>query len=322
MKFYKEINEAFQQYNKEYFEGMNIALKAPVLYAMESGGKYFRPLLMVFSAEMFGCSYKNVLRNAYGIELFHNFTLLHDDIMDNASLRRGKSSVFKKFGQNAAILSGDLMLIQSLKIASEINGVINNEIYNLVHQTAIEIHEGQQMDVDFENIETVSESDYITMISYKTAVLLACSMKIGAIIAKTSAKNIQLAYDFGRLIGIAFQIQDDYLDTFGTAKVGKRIGGDILNNKKTILYISALEKANEKQKQRLLELYGTKDIADGQTKINEVLNLFEETGAKDYCIYKMQKLHKEALEILNEIETSQSKEDLIEIANKIVSREE
>lgn len=322
MELNKEINEAFAQYNNTYFKYMNKALKAPILYAMESGGKYFRPLLMAYSAEMFGCSYKKILTNAYGVELFHNFTLLHDDIMDNAELRRGKNSVFKQYGQSAAILSGDVMLIQSLKITAEKDGQIDNEIYNLMHQTAIEIHIGQQMDIDFEEMPEVLEQEYLTMITYKTAVLLACSLKIGAIIAETSTENTQLAYEFGKLIGIAFQIQDDYLDTFGTAKVGKRIGGDILNNKKTILYIAALDRANNTQKQRLLELYSTKDIKNEQAKIDEVVELFKETGAKQYCQNKIKELHENALSVLNKIEAVGSKKALQKIADKIISREE
>lgn len=321
MKFYKEIEEAFVPLNESHFGDMNDALKEPVFYAMQSGGKYFRPLLMAYATELFGASYKNSLSNAYGVELFHNFTLLHDDIMDNAALRRGKASVYKKYGLNAGILSGDLMLIKSLKITAEINEELNSEIYKLIHKTAIEIHEGQQMDVDFEGMETVKESEYIKMITYKTAVLIACSLKIGAIVAKTNALNKSLIYEFGILIGIAFQIQDDYLDTFGTAKVGKRIGGDIINNKKTLLYIMALNLANDDQRKALLKLYSTKKVKDEQEKINQVIRLFKETGAKDYCNKKMNGLHAEALEVLDIIKTKQSKKELHNIADLIISRD-
>lgn len=320
--YHKEISQAFEQFNQQYFGQMNKALATPVFYAMQSGGKYFRPLLMAHTAMLFNCNYKKVLSNAYGIELFHNFTLLHDDIMDNAELRRGKNSVYKQFGQNAAILSGDLMLIQSLKIAAEVENVIHTEIYNLIHQTAIEIHEGQQMDVDFETMEEVSENAYTQMIANKTAVLIACSMKMGAIIAVATEKNKELIYNFGKTIGIAFQIQDDYLDTYGTAKVGKRIGGDILNNKKTLLYIAALQLADNVVHNRLKELYKTKEITNEQAKIDEVKLLFEKTGAKKYCQNKMEELHSQALAILLEIETIQSKEELKKIADLIISREE
>ena len=322
MKHYSEIKDSFAKFNYEYFQKTPSALYQPISYAMESGGKYIRPLLMVYAAELFNGNAKEVYLNAYGLELFHNFTLLHDDIMDNSDIRRGKPSVFKKFGLNSGILSGDLMLIKSLQIASKHNGITNVELFDLVSETAIKIHEGQQMDVDFEDLTYVQESDYIQMIEYKTAVLLACSLQMGGIIANASIENQKKLYEFGRLIGIAFQIQDDYLDAFGDEKVGKKIGGDILNNKKTLLFIASLNLGNEAQKQALLNHFKTKDLNDS-SKILAVKEIFINSGGQDYCTKKMQTLQDEAIQILNSIDNVNevAKQYLLDIAELIIIRQ-
>lgn len=321
MKYHKEVIEKFASFNGEYFKKKPLALYQPISYAMESGGKYIRPLLMIYAAELFNTSADDVYLNAYGLELFHNFTLLHDDIMDNSDIRRGKPAVFKKFGLNSGILSGDLMLITSLQLASKSNGQTNPQLFDLISETAIKIHEGQQMDVDFEELTMVEEQDYIKMIEYKTAVLLACSLQMGAIIANASVENQEKLYEFGRLIGIAFQIQDDYLDAFGSEKVGKKIGGDILNNKKTLLFISSINLGNEKQKQALLKHFDTKDLSD-ENKIKEVKEIFIASGGQEYCSNKMQTLLNEALTILNSIQNVnvEAKSNLLAIADLIIAR--
>jgi len=321
MKHYKSIKEKFVNFNYEFFQKQPSALYNPISYAMESGGKYIRPQLMLYASELFNADIEDVYLNAYGIELFHNFTLLHDDIMDNSDIRRGKPAVFKKYGLNSGILSGDLMLIKSLQIASSLKGKTNPELFDLVSHTAIQIHEGQQMDVDFESLPLVSEEDYIKMIEYKTAVLLACSLQMGAIIANASIKNQEKIYEFGRLIGIAFQIQDDYLDAFGDEKVGKKIGGDILNNKKTLLFIASMHLGNDMQKSSLLEYFKTKDLND-DAKIDAVKNIFIESGGQKYCANKMRDLQLEAIKILNSLENinETAKNNLLEITEMIIVR--
>ena len=319
MKYLKEIQEKFEEFNVSYFKKTPEALYHPISYAMESGGKYIRPLLMIYAAELFGKGPEDVMINAYGVELFHNFTLLHDDIMDNSSVRRGKPSVFKKFGLNSGILSGDLMLILSLQLASKHNGKTNVELFDLINETAIKIHEGQQMDVDFESLKLVEEKEYIKMIEYKTAVLLACSLQMGALIAGASYVDQKRIHEFGRLMGIAFQIQDDYLDAFGDAKVGKRIGGDILNNKKTLLFIASYNLGNEQQKKELLDHFKTKKASE-ERKIEAVKEIFIASGGKQYCFDKMAQLHEEALESLNAVKSENSREELLAIADLIIQR--
>lgn len=319
MKYQDEVQKKFEEYNQLYFDKTPDALYQPINYAMGSGGKYIRPLLMMYAAELFGCKPQEVLLNAYGVELFHNFTLLHDDIMDNSSVRRGMPTVFKKFGLNAGILSGDLMLIKSLSIASSFEGKTNPDLFDLISETAVKIHEGQQMDVDFEELQLVEEKSYLKMIEYKTAVLLACSLQMGAMIAGANYVDQKRIYEFGRLIGIAFQIQDDYLDAFGDAKVGKRIGGDILNNKKTLLFIASMVLGTDAQKKDLLNHFKSKR-ANEEEKIKSVKAIFIESGARDYCVNKMDELHEAALESLASIKSKNSSKELIAIADLIIKR--
>jgi geranylgeranyl diphosphate synthase type II len=319
MKYQDEVQKKFEEYNELYFNKIPNGLYEPIVYAMASGGKYIRPLLMMYAAELFDAKPQDVLLNAYGVELFHNFTLLHDDIMDNSEVRRGMPTVYKKFGLNAGILSGDLMLIKSLRIASKLDGKTNSDLFDLVSETAVKIHEGQQMDVDFEEMSMVDEKSYIKMIEYKTAVLLACSLQMGATIAGASYVDQKRIYEFGRLIGIAFQIQDDYLDAFGDAKVGKRIGGDILNNKKTLLFISSMALGTQKQQDELLSFFKSKKAKE-EEKIAAVKAIFIESGGKTYCIKKMEELHKAALESLASLKSKNSSMELIAIADMIIKR--
>lgn len=316
----KLIDTKFTEYSNFHFNKEPKGLYEPLLYTMASGGKRIRPLLAALSTQLFGGDVNKVLKPAYGVELFHNFTLLHDDIMDNSDIRRGEPTVHKKFGVNAGILSGDLMMVLALKLASELDGTVQKEMYDLMIATSIELYEGQQYDVEFEDRNDVAQEEYIKMIELKTAVLLGCSLKIGAIVANASVENQNKIYEFGRNIGLSFQIQDDYLDTFGDAQVGKKIGGDILNNKKTLLLISALQKGTAEQTAALQKWIATDN--DDDAKIKAVTALFIETGAMEYCKNLSKTYFDKAVTYLNQIEEGNpdAKKSLFEIAQLIINR--
>ncbi len=321
MKHLDLITNKFQQFTQEYFNKQPYNLYEPIRYAMGTKGKYIRPQLMIYAAELFGGGASEVLLNSYGLELFHNFTLVHDDIMDNSPIRRGKETVYKKFGLNTGILSGDLMLIKSLQLASMKEDLISSKLFEIISDAAVKIHEGQQMDVDFESMEEVSEKDYLKMIEYKTAILLSCSLQTGAYIANASFSNQKKMYDFGRYIGLAFQIKDDYLDVFGSEEVGKKIGGDILNNKKTLLYIASMRLGNKEQKISLKNYFSPSYLGTQTEKVLSVKKLFEETGAKQYCEDKLKEFYEKAIEKLKSVDASGSTKDLEDIANIMISRD-
>lgn len=254
-------------------------LYAPVQYIMELGGKRLRPVLTLMAAEIFGTSYQKALPAAVAVEVFHNFSLVHDDIMDDAPLRRGQPTVHEKWSVNTAILSGDAMLILAYQYFEQYEPAVFRDLAKLFSKTAIEVCEGQQWDVDFETRADVSVPEYLKMIEYKTAVLLGAALKMGGIIARTSDENCRGIYDFGICLGIAFQLQDDYLDAFGNPETfGKQVGGDIIENKKTHLYLLAMQHADLAQKQALTAFFSDPQ-ADVQAKILQVKQLFEATGA-------------------------------------------
>jgi geranylgeranyl diphosphate synthase type II len=286
---------------------------------MTNGGKRIRPLLMLYACELFGGNPNDCLKAAYGIELFHNFTLLHDDIMDNAEVRRGKESVFKKYGLTTGILSGDVMMMHGQQLFFDsLPAEKAYEITKLFIKTGIEVCEGQQMDMDFETQENVSEEEYIEMIRLKTAVLLAASLQIGAIIAGATLKEQTEIYNFGIAIGIAFQIKDDYLDSFGNAQeVGKKPGGDITENKKTLLLINSLKNANSNQLQSTKTWLSKTD--ESKEKIDFFRELFEQTGAKEYVSNQMEQYFRKSIDILNKICVN-TDSDLHHIAKLIVAR--
>lgn len=319
-EFAKLIETKFTEYSKHYFHKEPKRLYEPLAYTMESGGKRIRPQLTLLVCKLFGGDIEKALLPAYGVELFHNFTLLHDDIMDNSELRRGRLSVFKKFGLNSGILSGDLMMVLALKLASEDENGVNKHMYELMVQTSIELYEGQQYDVDFEDRNDVRQEEYLKMIELKTSVLIACAMQIGAIIAGASDDYQSKIYEFGRNIGLSFQIQDDYLDTFGDAKVGKKIGGDILNNKKTLLLIAALQKADATQLEALNKWIATDN--DDDAKIKAVSQLYIDTGAMEYCRDLSKKYFDDAITYLNQIEDCDpiAKKQIYEVAQLIINR--
>ena len=223
---------------KEIVTKEPVNLYKPIHYILNLGGKRLRPVLTLMTADIFGTDYKKAMHAAMAVEMFHNFSLVHDDIMDDAPLRRGKETVHEKWDLNTGILSGDAMLIVAYQFFENYDAETFQQLAKLFSKTAIEVCEGQQYDVDFETRDDVTIDEYLKMITYKTAVLVGAAMKMGAIISKTDEKEAQAIYDFGLNLGIAFQLKDDYLDAFGDPKTfGKQVGGDIIENKKTFLYL-------------------------------------------------------------------------------------
>ena len=250
-------------------------LYEPIDYIIKLGGKRMRPILTLMAADIFSNEYKKAMPAALAVEVFHNFTLIHDDIMDDAPLRRGKVTVHEKWDINTGILSGDAMLILAYQYFENYEPKVFQKLAQLFSKTALEVCDGQQLDVDFETRNDVTINEYINMIRLKTSVLVAAALKMGAIVAETSEENANLIYDFGLNLGLAFQLQDDYLDTFGNPETfGKQIGGDIIENKKTFLYLKALEIANEEDKEKLKLFYNQK-VEDNSVKISEVKRIFE-----------------------------------------------
>lgn len=297
-----------------------VNLYEPMNYILSIGGKRIRPILTLIGADIFGNNYKEAIHAALAVEVFHNFSLVHDDIMDNASLRRGKLTVHKKWNTNTAILSGDAMLILAYQLFENYTPEIFQELAKLFSKTAIEVCEGQQYDIDFENTDNVTEAQYLKMICYKTAVLVGAALKMGAIVAKTNQKNNQLIYDFGVQIGMAFQLQDDYLDTFGDETFGKKIGGDILENKKTMLFIKAYERANEEDKKQLI-LWYKNNHRNPEDKIKAVTELFRKTNADAFVRNQIQAYTSCALKKLDELKISTEKRnELREFAYDLMDR--
>lgn len=276
--------QAYQDFFLKYLQQQHFLrdpknLYEPIDYILGLGGKRMRPVLTLMAAEVFDVSFEKALPAATAVEVFHNFSLVHDDIMDDAPLRRGKVTVHEKWNLNTGILSGDAMLILAYQYFENYEPAIFKELAKLFSKTALEVCEGQQYDVDFETREDVTIPDYLKMIEYKTAVLVGAAMKMGAIIAQTSKENADLIYDFGLNLGIAFQLQDDYLDCFGNPKTfGKQVGGDIIENKKTYLYLKAMEFAKADEREQLLHLYSIQP-EDNSDKIDSVKEFFMHTGA-------------------------------------------
>lgn len=305
--------KAFLEYMEEKFVlGEPTNLYEPVHYILHLGGKRLRPVMVLMAAELFGASFKKALDAALAIEVFHNFSLIHDDIMDAAPLRRGAATVHEKWDLNTGILSGDVMLINAYELLESYNAETYKKLSRLFSKTAREVCEGQQYDIDFESREDVEIEEYLRMIEYKTAVLLGAALQMGAIIAGASEESGRQIYQFGRLLGIAFQLQDDYLDCFGDPETfGKQIGGDILENKKTFLYITALEKAERSQALQLEHLYSL-NPADGQAKIDAVKGIFEQSGAARLAREEIKKYTNQAFEVLEQIPLSEEKKELLQ----------
>ena len=316
-----QYREVFVQYLKKFpinREPSN--LYDPVSYILTLKGKRLRPILTLMATDIFSNSYKSGLDAALAVEVFHNFSLVHDDIMDSAELRRGNKTVHKKWNVSTGILSGDVMLIQAYQLFENYEGEVFVDLAKLFSKTAIEVCEGQQYDVDFETRDNVKTSDYLKMITYKTAVLLGASMKMGAIIARASKEDQDKIYDFGKYLGIAFQLQDDYLDAFGDEiKFGKKIGGDILENKKTYLYLKAIEFLSEDKKNQLLGLYTNNNSSEEKIKTTKAL--FEESGSVNYTVKEIKKYTNSAFEILESLNISAEKKKLLyEFGNSLMDR--
>ena len=271
----------------------------PWRYFLKLGGKRIRPILTILAGQLFDLEIDSIKNKAIAMELFHNFTLMHDDIMDEAPLRRNQETVHKRWGTNIGILSGDALLIKSYQYLIKDEHPNNTKILNLFNRIALEVCEGQQMDIDFETLDTVAEEEYIEMIRLKTAVLIGCSLEIGALTAESSEEDATHLYKFGENIGIAFQLQDDYLDAFSdTASFGKQIGGDILANKKTYLLIRAIEKSNEEQREAIFNCF---DIKNPTLKVEIMLNLYRELKIVDDVQEKMNVYYKKAITHLNAV---------------------
>ncbi|SNY95234.1 polyprenyl synthetase family protein [Flagellimonas pacifica] len=273
----------------------------PINYILGLGGKRLRPVLTLMTSDLFGGNYSDAMDAALAVEMFHNFSLVHDDIMDDAPLRRGKTTVHEKWDINTGILSGDAMLINSYQFLESYPSDTFKKLTSLFSQTAIEVCEGQQYDVDFESRDDVTIQEYLKMIEYKTAVLVATAMKMGAIIAEASEEDTRAIYDFGKNLGIAFQLQDDYLDAFGDPKTfGKQVGGDIIENKKTFLYLKSLELAEKGKKEGLIHLYSIKP-EDSEIKVNTVKSIFVNSGAVEEAKTEIESYTQKAFHALSTI---------------------
>jgi len=295
-------------------------LYQPISYILNLGGKRLRPILTLMACELFNGNYKNALNASLAIEVFHNFTLMHDDIMDHAELRRGKQTVHKKWNENTGILSGDAMLIYANQLLENYDVNLYKKLMIIFNKTALEVCEGQQYDIDFETRNDVTITEYIKMISYKTAVLVACALKMGALIANASKTDCENIYNFGFSLGIAFQLQDDYLDTFGNvATFGKKIGGDILENKKTFLYLKTLELANKEDKIVLQKLFSTTE--DSVTKIEKVTAFYKKYKTDNYIKNEVENYTQLAYRSLEKTTLSnESKNVFIELGDGLLDR--
>ncbi|MEI6311634.1 MAG: polyprenyl synthetase family protein [Bacteroidota bacterium] len=317
----EELYKIYQDtFSTDHFNFEPKGLYEPVKHIMSIPGKRIRPMLCLMSCEMFGGNIKDALYASFAMEVFHNFTLVHDDIMDKADIRRGHPTVHKVFGTNAGILAGDAMLSYAYKYLCMTPASTLVDVLDVFNKTSIEIYEGQQLDVDFETRLDVSEEEYIKMIEYKTSVLLACSLKVGAIIGGASKEDQERIYNFGLYLGLSFQIKDDLLDTFGEqAKVGKRIGGDILNNKKTFLLINALKKASAEDKEHLLHLM---DEPNEDKKIAEVKEIFNLYHIESYTQERIEKYYQDSITYLDAISADESSKSVVrQLAEKIHGRD-
>lgn len=298
-----------------------VQLYEPVTYSLEGGGKRIRPVLLLHAASLFSDHPEIASPAAIAIELFHNFTLLHDDIMDHAAIRRGVPAVHVKYGENSAILSGDAMSIMAFRYLSKCETDKLAPLLSLFSATALEVCEGQQYDMQFETRDLVTLDEYLEMIRLKTAVLIACSLKMGALLGGADDRSCQLLYEFGILIGIAFQLQDDWLDVYGVEKTfGKKIGGDICENKKSCLLISALAMSNEKEHNDLL-IWLKKTNFDQQEKIAAVSKIFTDSGAATATKNLMMSYYNKALSKLQQLNIKEpAKKELISFAADVMSR--
>lgn len=304
----EQIQSLINNYiDNQNFEGNPSELYAPISYIMSQGGKRMRPTLCLLACDMFGGNVDDCMIPAVAAEIFHNFTLVHDDIMDQAPLRRGMETVYHKWNSDIALLSGDTMLIKAFQYVLATKKEYSYEVFAELCKVALEVCEGQQFDLNFETQDNVSLDAYLEMIRLKTAVLLGSVLKIGAIVAKADAKNQKAIYDFGINLGLAFQLQDDIFDCYGDVKVfGKMTGGDISDNKKTYLYLKALELASEDDRNLLKQLFAMPKGRD-ENKIQTVLNIYDKYDVKNIVTELMTKYYHDSLKNLDDIDLPEEK---------------
>jgi geranylgeranyl diphosphate synthase, type II len=314
------LQEQFQQYLQNYtFKKAPENLYAACSHILAIGGKRVRPVALLLSNNLFGDTTEDAMHAALAIELFHNFTLIHDDIMDAAPLRRGEQTVHHKWNMPTAILAGDVMNIYAYAALNKINATYVQACLEVFNRTAIEVCEGQQMDMDFELRTDVSIAEYIEMITLKTSVLLACSIQLGAILGGATQGTSSLLYEFGKNLGISFQIKDDYLDAFGNAqKTGKQVGGDILSNKKTFLLLKCLEKADVKQRARLHQLLAS----DDDSKVSNVLQMYTELSIREEAMQLKEHYSQLAFTALDNVAVPDSrKQEMRTLAEFLLNRD-
>ncbi|QQX77815.1 MULTISPECIES: polyprenyl synthetase family protein [Aequorivita] len=312
MEILKKYNDDLQEYlAKAVSHKKPRQLYDPIKYILSLGGKRIRPALTLMVCDFFGTDYKKAMSAALAVELFHNFSLIHDDIMDNAPLRRGKRTVHEKWDVNTAILSGDAMLILAYRFFENYEPQMFQELARLFSETALQVCEGQQHDMDFETRDDVTLVEYIQMIDHKTAVLLGSAMKMGAIVAAAFETDKDKIYQFGRNLGIAFQLQDDYLDVFGNPETfGKQVGGDIISNKKTFLYIMAVGQGTSTQAEELDHLFSI-NPKDPTDKILTVREIFLNSGAAEATQKEIEKYSNYAYSLLDDINISDEKKAML-----------
>ena len=308
-----EYREVFVDYLSSFsVDKEPLNLYNPVSYILNLKGKRLRPILTLMTSDIFSDNYKSGLDAALAVEVFHNFSLVHDDIMDDAPVRRGEITVHEKWDINTGILSGDAMLIMAYQLFENYEPLIFRQLAQLFSKTALEVCEGQQYDVDFETRDDVMLPEYLKMIEYKTAVLVAAALKMGAIVAGASEKSQEQMYAFGLNLGIAFQLQDDYLDVFGDPKTfGKQVGGDIIENKKTYLYLKAMSSGSEMMTKELEHLYSIQP-KESETKVNAVRSIFEKTKADEATRVAIADYTAKAFQVLDNIELENDKKDLLQ----------
>jgi len=320
LKSFSELSEIFEKrFKKRHFPDEPQQLYDASQYLLTAGGKRIRPVICLMANEMFEAIQEDAYEVAAAIELFHNFTLIHDDIMDRAPLRRGMATVHKKYGEPTALLAGDVMLIAAYEKLNKVSNDYVHAILNLFNSTAKKVCEGQQLDMEFEKMEHIDFDDYVKMIGLKTSVLLAASLQMGAILGGAGKGNQNHLYEFGKNLGIAFQVQDDYLDAFGNPeKFGKKVGGDIMANKKTFLWLRAMETASAQQKDKLKEFL----FRDDEDKIKEVLSFYKSCNIDSWAMELKQKYYAIAMNHLEEVAVvSVRKKPLQQLAEYLMERD-
>ena len=323
MEGFKDHIKLFEDYIDNFTSDLNNnAIYDPIKYFLKLPSKRIRPLLTLISSSLYSDDIKNALPASLANEVFHNFTLVHDDIMDSSKIRRGNDTVHIKWNLNQAILSGDAMQILAYKCLEKYDSKIQKKLIQIFNDTALKICEGQQLDIEFEKEEDIQFSDYIQMIKYKTAVLLGSSLKMGGIINNISDSDLGLLYDIGLNLGLAFQIQDDYLDLFGNEKlIGKKIGGDLINRKKTVMYHVYKELSSSEDSQFLDQIYNNSEIED-DIKIEKITTLFKDSQVDIKTKILSQEYSNKAISLIKKLNIKNDKKtDLLVICKKLLSRD-